>query len=355
MAGGEEVGVELVNHTPLAAKIYAGKILESHVLFGQVVAKATFSIEDTGVVLETQSPLPIISNEPQTPLGLLPRDDLPRNDDRFEVFLLGKAYAPEGRPVPSMNVSLSVGGETRELRVSGDRNWHRVGDTWTIGEPEPFEEMDLVYERTFGGGVEVEVDRDSFIDVCDPINRHGKGFDVTGYIEPLARHLGCPAGYPRYEYARALPNIESPNALITVSSDTPAPAGWGPVPYGVTILPDDSAKISAEEQVKSVVGNALYRAHPSWIIAPPARGALVKMVGLRPTPGAWAFRLPQLEVVADYTLGHRGGSLPLTAQALLLLPEERRFTLLYRAAFQVMEDAGERSFRLRCTSRAGEG
>ena len=60
-------------------------------------AKATFNIADGKAELETQAPQELLLADTPTPLGDLPRDDLPRGDSVFEVVLLGQAHAP-GRP-----------------------------------------------------------------------------------------------------------------------------------------------------------------------------------------------------------------------------------------------------------------
>jgi hypothetical protein len=92
----------------------------------------------------------------------------------------------------------------------------------------------------------------------------------------------------------------------------------------------------------------LYRAHPDWIIERPLPGAVVAMENLLPDARQVQFALPQIRVVADYTLSGRTGQRDLIPQLLLLLPEEKRFYLVYRLPFNFdPNDAKERAFRLR--------
>ncbi|WP_437778601.1 DUF2169 domain-containing protein [Sorangium sp. So ce1097] len=121
--------MRLVNTTPVPAKLMTAQLFGATHRIGMVVAKATFRIGPRGTALDTQDPWPLLDEDRTTELGIAPRDDLPRRDDAFEVVLLGAAHAPHGRPVEQMTVSLTIGGERRELLISGDRVWEITGRT----------------------------------------------------------------------------------------------------------------------------------------------------------------------------------------------------------------------------------
>jgi hypothetical protein len=92
----------------------------------------------------------------------------------------------------------------------------------------------------------------------------------------------------------------------------------------------------------------LYRAHPEWIIDRPQPAAPIAMENLLPDARQLQFPLPQLRVVADYTLAGRQGQRDLALQVLVLLPEEKRFYLVYRTPFTFDPSKAEgRAFRLR--------
>ncbi len=327
--------MDLVNTTPLAARLDVGGSGPSGRRRGLVVAKATFRIHAGGATsLDTQDPVPLFHPEAETAAGLLPRDDLPRNDSAFEVFQFGAAYAPGGVPVESMRVALSVGDVRREISVFGDRQWLGHGPGATISRPEPFVRMPLTWERAFGGTCDVLVDVDSPVEVAHPENPLGVGLDAAKTAAELDAFLSCPPGFPQFERSRRLPNLEAPGASIARWEDAPAPACWATIPPGSAL--------------RSRPGSVLYQAHPDWVLErAPASGEPVVMDGMSPA-GRIEFEMPGLSVHLDYALGDRGGSRELTPHALVLLPEERRFYVVYRHPFEVDAPSGEeRVARLR--------
>jgi hypothetical protein len=342
--------MDLVNQTPAPAyAVLTTGIPEDGPRMGMIVAKATFTFDaEGGVELDTQNPHPLYDSDEATELGLLPGDSLPRRDSAFEVILLGKAHAPWGRPVPSMTVRLSVGEVARSMAVFGERAWRPDGG---MGSPEPFTEMPLVYERAFGGTAEVHLDEDTTLQVQDPINPLGRGFDADTRALEMGRGIGVPDGYPLLAVDRALPNLEDPGALIRSRQDAPDPVGWATVPMGMGL---GSLRHIRELQEYGEIRDPrrseielYHRAHPHWVIDLPQAGAGVILEGLTPE-GQIQFRLPELRVVADYVMGKRNGTRELAPQMLVLLPEERRFYLVYRNAFTAeVEPDMERSFRLR--------
>lgn len=374
-AGGRRcAGVKLSNSTVLPAKLVAspGGIGEPGV--GALLAKATFRFDAHGhVEAETQAPVPLFDKDVETPLGVLPADTLGRGSERFEVMLLGSAHVPNQSQASELRVGLCVGSERREMAVFGDRLWEPAADgTPRIGAAQPFTSMPLVYERAFGGSVPVQIDPDSVLDVFEPINKRGLGFDAEMWAHAVGQMLGAPQGYPLLEgYRRRLPNLENPRALIQKWSDAPEPVGWAPVYLDTAVghLPlirreserlerdraqgEGAAQRRYDELLKTPdpdvdPAGSLHRAHPDWVIDTPLEKATVRLENLLPDAPAVEFPLPALRVVADYVLYGREGSRDLLAQALVLLPEQRVFYLVYRLPFTFDNGpASERSFRLR--------
>jgi hypothetical protein len=343
--------MDLVNNTPLAAELVVAEGEDPAVRNGILTAKATFRADADGRVdWETDAPYPLFDHDQETDLGLLPRDNLPKYDPTFEVMLLGVAHAPEGGAVPRTTVGLAVGAERRELAVFGDREWVRAGREWRISEPEPFVRMPLTYDRAYGGTCEVFVDRDAAVTVSEPYNPAGRGFDPEPAATVMGEQMGAPDGYPEFERRRPLPNVEDPRALIARWEDAPLPVCWTAVPLHyaaqglrAVVLPEDGQMPEAIEFAEGIY----QRAHPDWVIPPPPEAAPVVLEGATPE-GRWGFPLPAIRVLADYTVADRTGTLELVPQMLVLLPEERRFYLVYRRLFALgFEPGTERALRLR--------
>lgn len=348
--------MDLVNSTPLPADLRVGPLPGSDRRVGALLAKATYRIGKGGALeLETQEPVPLFHMDVETELGLVPRDDLVRHDEAFEVILLGAAYAPAGRPAPVTTVTLAVGGVRHELDVVGDRYWVGSPGHLFLSPPEPFVRMPMTWSRAFGGTASVLIDVEAVVDVADVRNREGRGFDREAAMKGLAAGLAMPAGYPvllEPEVLRQPPNLESPFAPVTRPTDAPDPLCWATLPMdsGLHILRAldglDPETVTSEELALSQA--LLYRAHPQWVFAsPPPEGAPITLQNGTPD-GLLSTALPRLRVVADYVNADQTATDDLAPQMLVLYPEERRLTLTYRRLFTLpFQPATERGMRLR--------
>lgn len=119
-----------------------------------------------------------------------------------DVVLNGRAYAPGGRPVPWLEASLSVGDHRKKVLVIGDRKAiYQDGAPPAFTEPEPFTEMDLRYERAYGG---TDIYSDPQVPCTYPRNPVGKGFVV--------------ANDARAVEGLELPNLERASELLSPSN-----------------------------------------------------------------------------------------------------------------------------------------
>jgi hypothetical protein len=138
-----------------------------------------------------------------------------------DVVFVGKAYAPEGKPVTVLDAGLQVDGKGRKLlRVTGDRQCvYRAGMPPQFTEPRPFTEMELRYENAYGG-------KDLKSNPAEPFhyprNPMGKGFAIRNTKETVH-------GLP-------LPNVEDPQEPLTPERVVlEEPEGWrlAPMPQGL--------------------------------------------------------------------------------------------------------------------------
>ncbi len=199
-------GIPIVASGPLAVATIAWQVRPPSDSI-TVVVKGTFTI-----VPDSRA---IPRDEPEPPMGDLYVDDDPNKalvhasdfailKPKADVLAAGKAWAPGGSS-PAMRVSLRFGkGKNRfdrSLEVLGDRRWQKTVIALGPTDPEPFTSMPITYDRAFGG----------------------PGFDKN----PLGVGYKAAAGE---DGAARLPNIEQKGQLIRSPSDTPDPAGFGPIP-----------------------------------------------------------------------------------------------------------------------------
>lgn len=344
--------MELLNSTAVPAKlIVTTRPDRRDQRIGLIVAKASFSLASGQARLDADRAEPIFDDDTIAEDGLLPADMLPRRARGLEVIVLGHAETPEQRPTFRVPLELVVGDHRRRLTVFGDRRWVRHLGRWMISEALPFRAMPLDWSRAHGGRAQVWIDEKSVIEVADPINRRGRGFDPLPVAEGLCRQLAAPLGYPVVPGPRLLPNIEDPACLIRRPSDAPLPACWATVPRDVGIgVVRTLHAIERGESTDEPAQEALrldYRAHPAWFIPPPRAGARVWWSGLRSTTRG-EIRLPTLRVLADTLVGEKVSQLELEPQVLVLRPELGRVHITYRALFRVSAPGGAtRRMRLR--------
>ncbi len=347
--------MELINSTGLVAELVAGLAPEvgSDAKLAALTAKATFTVEPSGEVrIDEQAPYPLYPGDEGTPLGVLPTDLPTRRTSAFEVTMLGAAYAPKAKPIDEGIISVTVGDVTNGILVTGDRRWVEGPDGPVLSPPATFTRMPLTWERAFGGTAEVWLDANSTVEVMHAVNPRGRGFDPTEDLNRMGDRMYVAPGFPRTTYERLAPNLEDPERPITASTDTPHPLCFAPTTQDTglrmhRLAEAYRARLEADEPVEIDPNLAALRAHPRWVFQRAPLGEVVTIRGCHPE-GTIEFRLPSAVPQMDFVLGERTGTRELVPQLLMLLPEERRFYVVYRTFFLMAPDEGEeRSARLR--------
>lgn len=167
-------------------------------LYLAVTVMTFFGFEDPGNALKEQQMWPFVQDQ----LGKDAILDAAMPKPMAEVLLQARCFAPDQSPRAALPVSLRLGPIEKTLNVFGDRFWERSAGVLTISRPQPFTEMALGYDRSFGG--------EGF--APNPV---GKGH--------------APMVSPAGARVQPLPNIEDPRHLIGAPDDRPAPAGFGPL------------------------------------------------------------------------------------------------------------------------------
>ncbi|WP_437661592.1 DUF2169 family type VI secretion system accessory protein [Sorangium sp. So ce1182] len=206
--------LQLRNETPFKATIALFPD-EDGVDTLYIVVRATLAIAGASLgVAQTQRPIQLTDDYWGEPghSSLKRPSDLHLCKPTTDVLLTGEAWAPRGHQASQVDVALSIGSVRKTIRVFGDREWKgMLGEH--ISSPIPFRRMPLVYERAFGGVL--EVDPDTKETVLEPRNPVGVGFARSRRGGGITAHR--------------LPNLEDPAYLIQRPTDRAPPAGFGAV------------------------------------------------------------------------------------------------------------------------------
>ena len=196
--------MRILNDTSFPAVILIGGVKPPKPT-ATLIVKGTFTLVPDGPAVpaaEQIFPSPDVHEEDDPARALRYPSDFAFFKPKADLLLIAKCHVPGGRPVPICRVAFRVGSRERRLAVVGDRQWIRKLGVLTFGEPVPFSEMDLGWERSFGG----------------------PGFAPN----PIGRGIAESAG-PGGNTAIPLANLEDPAKVVKSPKDRPPPIGFGPV------------------------------------------------------------------------------------------------------------------------------
>jgi hypothetical protein len=116
-----------------------------------------------------------------------------------DVVVIGKAYAPRGVATERMAAGVQIGTRKKVVTITGDRHCsYREGKPPVFSDPEPFTEMEIRYDRAYGGRDEKSMPDIPFM---YPRNDMGRGVVLRNVKEAVE--------------GLALPNVEDPEDLLT--------------------------------------------------------------------------------------------------------------------------------------------
>jgi hypothetical protein len=214
--------------TRLAAvySIVQGRDDRNQAIFS-VLVKRTYDIRSDGRVVLADNTRPLVKIDQYYDDGNLEwptvkyETDLASFKVATDVVLIGKAYAPNGKPVPYLDATVEVGARRKTIRATGDRRcFYRANLSPSFSEPVLFTEMPIQYERAYGGQ---DMRSDPDAPFFYPRNHSGVGVALKNTKETVE--------------GLALPNIEDPEDLLTPDrvvfnepdrwSGQPLPDGFG--------------------------------------------------------------------------------------------------------------------------------
>jgi len=196
--------MEIINQSGFQFSFISGRIgFPKHTL--SLIVKGTFDlVPDKVAVLGDEQIFPtgdeLYSDDDEGCGSCRYESDFAYHKPRADFLLAGKCHVPGGKPVQACKVTFQVGDRTKTLGVFGNRYWNQI--TRNISNPEPYIEMELRYENSFGG----------------------KGYKKN----PVGKGYGK---VKREDGSKVLPlpNIEDLNHLIDSPGSRPEPAGFGPI------------------------------------------------------------------------------------------------------------------------------
>lgn len=202
--------MELLNATRLTAAYTQGLAPDGRESL-VVVAKGSFDLPMDGSearLAEQQQPLLMADTFFGEPGLSAPRQEMDFAPVKpcCDVLLLGKAYAPGGRPATRITAGIRVGRVSKAFAVLGPRQWQPGLLGVSPGVPQPFIEQEISYAQAFGGNHPIEDEPE--LRHCYLDNPTGRGWfpraiataNIVGMPLPATEELGQPIDSPSGDY-----------------------------------------------------------------------------------------------------------------------------------------------------------
>jgi hypothetical protein len=332
--------------------------------FAFALVKLTYEIKGTTAVPSQPEPLlfDLWSDEKLEP-RFPPGSDFWLDKQYSDVVIRGSAFAPGGRPTPSMFVSAQVGRAAKRIAVFGKRLVEWIQGAPRLGRPEPFTEMPLLYQNAYGGlDNRVPIPAQLLQDYMRTVAL-GLQFDHPGLYprNPVGKgYLVLPDPIDGVE----LPNLEDPADMLTTERlCTRKPELWyrQPLPWcfewtvGLTFprylfvgvdawypSPDDAGLpevrrgfIPAQlrgrlEKDRDLAAGYLQEASLGMVVTTPLAGQPITLTGMHPEEPTITFTVPPAPSIEIEVEGDRAARLPLLTN-LVIFPAEKKFTAVYCA------------------------
>lgn len=339
---------------------------------GVIVAKKTYLITEGRILVPAEKQEPVWFTD-----QLFEGDDPTLSPPKFESEIVlkklktdfiihGIAYAPEGKRTKEFDVQAIIGNERRSLRIIGPRiaHWRKpeketkketIYSPPVFSEPEPVLEVPISYYYSYGGVAKFKVaNSEDIIEIPCPSNPFGKGYCVQN----------SPEGLEGLE----LPLIEHPDALLTPENivqelgaieKTPITAGFGTFGRGwyprvayLGVMPYDveHVKASVRESAKgldpekdattiamlsefepTVMSPEYFQCSAPGMAFPYLSGDESIFLRNMTPDGVFSFNLPGRVPLIHANLGQGSQLCPAVLDTVILLMEEMKVILTFRA------------------------
>lgn len=303
--------LQLTNSTPFNAgfQVFPDKT-GVDTLF--LVVKATFAMGDTLTLSEQQVPIHLADEYTGEPSesSLKAVSEAHIGKVSTDILLYGLACSPGLKPVKYLDVGIDIGGLQKVARVYGNRIWANG----RISEPEAFANMPMVWERAFGGRR-----RAGSPDKIDVYGENPLGVGFAGAVEGE----GAPNIVP-LQFSEAGENQAW--GFGPVPANWPARAKYAGT-YNETWQQERAPFLPEDFDLRF-----LNSAPPGQIYSGFLQGGeAARIIGFHPD-GELNFRVPMVKLVAKVEIANQEASPQFYLETLSLYPNQKQFTVTWRAA-----------------------
>lgn len=315
---------EVLNVTPFAAAVLPARDRDGRDLAVAAV-KATFRFTARGDTAPAppDAQLPVLVadvhfGDPATTSVRYATDVSPPKPGT-DVAVVGHAY---GRGRTEIEAGFGIRDLRKTVLVSGPRQWVARYPV-AIAGPVAFERQPVRYEHAFGGTSEIDGKPVPWLE-----NPVGVGF-ATAVVDRAP-----------------LPSVELRGARFRALKDRPAPAGLGFVPPGWTQRArfagtyDAAWERTRRPLLPEDLDERFWNTVPQDQVLRPklAGGETLALLHLHPDAETIAVTLPRLALTAAFRVRDAETVLPMTADTLVVEPDEGRLAVTYRAILPIGDD-----------------
>ena len=307
-----------------------------------IVAKATYKLpmaqEEPTLAEEQIAPFETdtYTGEPgySAPIA---ENDFATFKPRCDVILHGSAYSQE--PVTERVVGLKIGNHEKLFKVIGPRHFEKINDDGSIQitHPKPFTRLKISYDTAYGGSEKTGESNANGEELHETFTANPVG---TGY-SPLCRHEDL--------IGKPLPQTEELNVPVeSRKSKDYRPQSFGPVArnwtprYTLAGTYDKNWFDNIRPFLPDDFDESYYQCAPPDQQVPHLRGGeLIALFGLTPQEKT-RFVIPNVAVPMQAILsnGDRHNLSPVI-DTLVIEPDEKRFTLVWRARIAIKRNINE--------------
>jgi len=315
--------MNFTNETPFPAELLS-TIIDAERMTASLVARVTYAMEggpQKRLVVASEQPWKVSRTPWESPRGTM-EQDLPYMKGGVDLFMWGKARAPGGVPVESMEVAveLSPAWETegrtpfvRRARVTGKRVWiRRDGVHLVPSATAAFLEVPLTLDRAFGG-------KGVFDGLDVPWMENAAGI---GFVMEEEKVEGSP-----------LPQIEDPDAPVRAWTDRPPVCGFGFCPLVNQARFRNGLVLADDGEIKELRAEMFNAAYPPMIAKEARPGDVLRVHGVL-ADGPLAIVLPEPPILLRLRFGEKLAERVPTIDQIGVEVDEGRVFVTYRFPFR---------------------